>query len=333
MSETYLRQWSMLRSIPRKPRKITSSELLNLLEDEGYQISKRTIERDLNSLSLVFPIKCDDRNKPFGWQWMGNEVMDIPSMDIPVALSFALVSQFLQPLLPRSSRDHLEPHFRQATNVLKNTEKSGQGKWLDKIRILHRGQKLIPANISSSILDTVYEALLTDKRINIKYQASEDSEIKEYEVNPLGLVFRDASVYMVSSLWEYDDIKQLVLHRIKKATVSDKFKHTPKGFTLDQYISSGEFGYKINEQPINLKVLFGRETVSHLRETKLSEDQTLKEQSDGRILLTANVLDTQELRWWLMGFGDCVEVVSPKRLRTEFKVMAENLVNKYSCAT
>ena len=330
MSETYLRQWSMLRSIPRKPRKITSSNLLSILESEGYQVSKRTIERDLNSLSLVFPIKCDDRDKPFGWQWMGNEVMDIPSMDIPVALSFSLVSQFLQHLLPRSSREHLEPHFKQAAKILKNTEKSGQGKWLDKISILHRGQKLIPSNISPVILDTVYEALLTDKRIDIKYQASEDSDIKEYEVNPLGLVFRDATVYMVSSLWEYDDIKQLVVHRIRKAVISESVKRIPEGFNLKEYIDSGEFGYKVNENPIKLKAVFHKEAVNHLRETQLSEDQLIKEQHDGRVLLEATVFDTLELRWWLMGFGDEVEVMKPKRLRDEFKQMSKNLAKMYS---
>ena len=330
MSETYLRQWSMLRSIPRKPRKITSSELLSILEGEDYQISKRTIERDLNSLSLVFPISCDDRNKPFGWQWMGDEVMDIPSMDIPVALSFSLVSQFLQPLLPRSSREHLEPHFKQAANILKNTQKSGQGKWLDKVRVIHRGQKLIPAEISPNILDTVYEAVLTNKMLNIEYQASKDSEIKKYEVNPLGLVFRDASIYMVSTLWKYEDIKQLVLHRIKKATITEKSKRSPKGFSLDEYIDSGEFGFKQNDKVIKLKVYFDKYTVSHIRETKLSEDQVIKDQEDGRVLLTATVLDTYELRWWLMGFGDDVEVISPKRLRNEFKSMAEKLVKRYS---
>ena len=333
MSETYIRQWAMLRLIPRLPRKRPASEILSLLEEDGYKISKRTIERDLISLSEVFPLECDTRSKPFGWSWFGKDVLDIPSMDMSVALTFALASQFLQPLLPRSSKDHLEPHFQQAEKVLNNTEKSRQGKWIDKVRVLHRGQRLIPADISPDILDTVYEALLTDKRIDIEYQATSTSKLKEYEVNPLGLVFRDATVYMVSSLWGYDDIKQIVVHRIKKASISEKDKRTPKGFNLDSYIASGEFGYKVNEKPIKLKVLFAPEAVSHLRETKLSEDQVLKPQKDGRVLLESNIYDTMELRWWILAFGDQVEVLKPKRLRDEFAGMAKNLVKNYSSAT
>ena len=330
MSETYLRQWTMLRHIPRLPRKVPATRLLSILEEEGFKVSKRTIERDLNALSGIFPIKCDDRNKPYGWSFMGNDVLDIPSMDVSVALSFALVSQFLEPLLPRSSRQHLEPHFKEASKILKNTEKSGQGKWLDKVRILHRGQKLIPVNISPNILDTVYESLLTNKCIDVKYQAREQSEVKQYLVHPLGLVFRDATVYLVCTLRDYPDLKQLVLHRIKKASISEKKKKIPKDFNLDDYIDSGAFGFKVNEKPVKIKVLFDDSAAIHLKETKLSEDQNIKQQKDGRSLLEATVLDTLELRWWLMGFGDQVEVIKPKKLRDEFKNMAKNLIKKYS---
>lgn len=330
MSETYLRQWSMLRKIPKKPRKIASSTILKILEDEGYKVSKRTIERDLNALALVFPIDCDDRSKPFGWQWVGNDVLDIPSMDIPVALTFSLASQFLEPLLPRSSHAHLAPHFRQAEIVLNNTEKSGQGKWLDKIRVLHKGQRLIAVDVMPEILDVVYEALLEDKRIDITYQKTSDSEPKEYEVNPLGLVFRDATIYLVSSLWEYDDIKQLVLHRIMSASIADRDKKIPKGFNLDDYIKSGEFEYRVSDKIIKLKVLFDSNTVNHLRETKLSEDQVISDRKDGKVLLEASVIDTIALRQWLMGFGAEVEVIKPKSLRDEFKEASKNLINLYS---
>jgi len=333
MSETYIRQWAMLRHIPRLPRKIPASSLLELLESDGYKVSKRTIERDLTSLSEVFPLECDSRNKPFGWSWFGKDVLDIPSMDMPVALTFALAAQFLQPLLPRSSRAHLEPHFRQAEKILSNTEKSGQGKWVNKVRVIQRGQKLIPSEISPEILDTVYEALLTDKRLEVTYLKRGDDEVSTYEVNPLGLVFRDATIYMVSSLWEYNEIMQLVLHRIKTATIIDKSKRTPKDFNLDRYIESGEFGYKVKDKPIKLKALFDPYVAIHIQETPLSHDQVVKKQPDDRVLIEALVLDTLELRWWLMSYGDQVEVVKPNKLRQEFKGMVDNLAGKYSSAT
>lgn len=330
MSETYIRQWTMLRHIPRKPRKIEASKLLTRLEEDGYKISKRTIERDLQSLASVFPLECDDRERPFGWSWFGNDVMDIPSMDMSVALTFSMASQFLQPLLPRSSINHLAPHFNQASNILKNTDKSGQGKWLDKVRVIQRGQRLIAAEMPDDILDTVYEALLTDKRLEITYLKREDSKVTQYEVNPLGLVFRDTTVYMLSSLWDYDDVLQLVAHRIKTVKIIDTPVTIPKDFNIDKYIKSGGFGYKMSEKPIKLKILFDSRIAIHVQETPLSDDQKFKLQDDGRVLIEASVLDTQELRWWLMSFGDQVEVVKPMKLREDFKKMASRINNQYS---
>jgi predicted DNA-binding transcriptional regulator YafY len=36
------------------------------------------------------------------------------------------------------------------------------------------------------------------------------------------------------------------------------------------------------------------------------------------VRLSATVADTAELRWWLLGFGEGVEVIGPKSLRNEF---------------
>ncbi len=45
--------------------------------------------------------------------------------------------------------------------------------------------------------------------------------------------------------------------------------------------------------------------------------------------ITATVKDTRQLKWWLLGFADQVEVIKPKRLRDEFIEIGNNLVNRY----
>ena len=45
--------------------------------------------------------------------------------------------------------------------------------------------------------------------------------------------------------------------------------------------------------------------------------------------LTATVADTAELRWWLLGFGDGVEVLGPKALRREIGETASNVARMY----
>lgn len=77
-------------------------------------------------------------------------------------------------------------------------------------------------------------------------------------------------------------------------------------------------------------VLSSERSAFHLTERKLSEDQFLRETADGRVRLSPTVADTAELRWWLLGFGEGVEVIGPKALRAEFKETAENMARAYS---
>ncbi|MEB3903108.1 WYL domain-containing protein, partial [Pseudomonas putida] len=44
------------------------------LRDVGFSVSKRTIERDLNELSLIFPLERNDKSIPYGWHWSASAV-------------------------------------------------------------------------------------------------------------------------------------------------------------------------------------------------------------------------------------------------------------------
>jgi hypothetical protein len=46
-------------------------------------------------------------------------------------------------------------------------------------------------------------------------------------------------------------------------------------------------------------------------------------------MVEATVLDTAELRWWLLGFGDGVEVLAPEVLRQDFQMTALRMAAYY----
>ena len=164
------------------------------------------------------------------------------------------------------------------------------------------------------MLNTVYGALLADRRLQCRYRPLDAEEDKNYLVNPLGLVVRDAVTYLVCTLWDYDHPIQLALHRIGAAEELDTHELRPPSFDLDTYIRQGAFSVPFSDQPIRLEALFDADAAYHLRETKLSEDQVLEDQPDGRVLVKATVQDTGELRWWLRGFGEGVEALAPESL-------------------
>ncbi|MBL8474291.1 MAG: WYL domain-containing protein, partial [Rhodocyclaceae bacterium] len=68
---------------------------------------------------------------------------------------------------------------------------------------------------------------------------------------------------------------------------------------------------------------------SHLEETPLAGDQTLDTLPDGRLRITAGVLLTQQLEWWLLGFGDAVEVLAPPALRAHMAARLREAARRY----
>jgi predicted DNA-binding transcriptional regulator YafY len=327
-----MRRIQTLRLLPKAPARISVSRIHDALVGQGFEIDKRSIQRDLNALSSLFAIENDGNKDIPGWFWKKDaEKLELPEMEPAVALSFRMVKQFLERFMPPSTLEDLGDYFRHADQVLNNLPENHLADWTNKIALLSRSQPLMSPTISDEVLNKVYTALLTDKQLCALYRPRQEEEAKEYAINPLGLVVVDKVIYLVGTLWEYRDIKQFALHRFDSAEVSKDNAVEYYGFDLQKYIQQGTFEYLVEgDKSIKLKLALSAGLAFHLTESPLSDNQTIKTEKDsGRLILRAEVKNTQQLRWWLMSFGSEVEVLAPKSLREEFKQTANALMTAY----
>ncbi|MFW5970101.1 MAG: helix-turn-helix transcriptional regulator [Halofilum sp. (in: g-proteobacteria)] len=334
--ETMLRHWTLLRAIPRQPRKADARSLTDQLRDEGFDVSRRTVERDLNKLSALFPLISDDATTGRGWSWLRDaDAFDVPGMDPETALTFQILQRFATHLLPRSVLRRLQPQLQQSEAILEELRpESGPRAWPDRVRVLPKGIDLHAPEIAPDVIEVVYRALLEGQRIEADYRprVAGGETLKTYEINPLGLVFRDQVAYLVCTLWAYEDIRQLALHRFERAELLESARAEPEGFDLDAYIAAGHFHIRESGETLALRARFNSDAAYHLYETPLATDQQLTPSGDGRVELTATVLDTQQLRWWLLGFGAAVEVVAPESLRAELAGEARRMAGQYGAS-
>ena len=327
MKETILRQWHLLKELPRSPQKITALDLTQRIGREGFPVDKRTIERDLQQLSRIFPIIVDDRSKPYGWSWSKDtRGVTIPGLTLTQALAFSMIKRFLSSLLPGSLLDELNPSFQDAEARLSELPKErGKPSWTDKIRMVPPTQPLIPAHNAADIQHTVYEALLQGQQVRVMYDKRGADAPAEFTVHPLGLVQRGPVMYLVCTLFHYQDVLLLALHRILSAVVLEAQVVYPPGFTLDDYVDSGALHFGQGRK-VRLSARFKAEAAEHLYETPLAIDHKLEPEEGGWVRVSATVQDTPQLVWWLLGFGDQVEVLAPAALR---KAIAGNVAGLY----
>jgi len=330
MSDTVMRQWQMLRMVPRFPSKIDTTTIKHALEAESFEVSQRTIQRDLEKLSSIYPLECDDRSKPFGWYWSKDAgTLDIPGMDSHTALAFYLAEQHLAPILPRETVKQLSPHFLTAKNMLNKLQnETGATAWADKVRVLRQGPDLSTPDVLPEVQHEVYTALLLNRRLDVEYKARGAKEAKNYTITPLALVLKNGIFYLPCTIGDYTDIRLLTLHRFLSATKLDIPVTIPKSFNLDKYIASGELNFEAGSE-IALKAIVSRDVAFHLGERQLHPEQNLTEQPDGNYKLETKVLETSELRFWLRGYDEEIEILEPVQLRDELYQSAKAMVLKY----
>ncbi len=330
-----LRQWALLDTIPTHPRKASVKELMRRLEAKGFAYTSesagiRAIQRDLNTLSEYFPISLETRGNTHLWFW-GSKSLSIQGMGPEVALALKMADSQLAHVLPGVTYKQLQPLFASAEKVLNNSA-NRLANWSDKVASLTRGPALAPAIINESVSDQVQAALLDDHKLKILYTPKHKSEAKEHLVHPLGLLDKDGVQYLVAVIDKVKDWGSptpFAMHRISKAENTEIPSERDKSFDLMKYSEQTFGGYLVSDKPLKLELSFTPESAKHLLERPLANDQQSEIEED-EVIIKATVANTLELRWWILGFGDNVEVLRPKSLRNEFKNIAENLQAYYS---
>jgi predicted DNA-binding transcriptional regulator YafY len=313
---TLARQWELLKLLPTRGPGKTAKELAEALDDAGFKISKRQVERDLGNLYDAFKLDCNNASIPYGWRLPPHAQIDLPGITLAEALSLRLVEDTLKVLMPSAMMRGLEPRFHHAKRKLETlVDENPAAQWINKVAVVPQSLPLLPPPIDHNVLETVQEALLADRQLDIEYHKFDAEQTSKQTLHPLGLVQRGPVTYLVATAFMYTDIHLYVLHRIISATKTEKHAVIPEGFNLDNYIASGALQFGMNGSIcLNAQIEEGLAYI--LGETPLAADQHIEEK-DGIINLSATVTDSWQLRWWILSQGASIKIVEPVALRQE----------------
>lgn len=312
--ETVLLAVELLRRIPRN-HKISTSELHEQLTALGAQRDIRTIQRQMDMLSKHFEIEQDNRNKPYGYKWKERaQGLALPMLSEQESLLLTLAEQHLRDLLPASLMKSMDGFFVQArTNLGPHANTKREREWLSKVRVISTTQPLLAPKISASVFEEVSNALYANKWLKIDYKNAAGKR-SNVDVMPLGLAQQGTRLYLVCRYRDFNNERSLALHRIISAKASTFTFERPKGFDLQKYDDDGRFGFGEGKK-ICLSFKIDKSAGFHLLESPLSADQQVKE-LEHKYEITATVVETAQLEWWLRGFGEKVSDVQRKAVRS-----------------
>ena len=310
--ETLQLSHELLRRIP-KGRTITAPELHQQLMEAGYEREMRTIQRQLETLSEFYDIERDDSSKPYRYRWKENaKGLSLPGLGAQESLLLTLAEQQLRNLLPAKLMNSMQGFFRQARGQLdENGRSQPEREWLDKVRVVSTSQPLLPPKVHSNVFEQVSNALFGNQWLDVNYQNAVCKKTSS-RVMPLGLAQQGPRMYLVCRFEGFDNERCLALHRMISANASTLTFERPKDFDLKQFDDNGRFGFGDGTK-IRLSFLIEKDAGLHIVECPLSLDQVVVELDDPYDI-TATVVDSDTLDWWLRGFGERVSLVTKNLL-------------------
>ena len=308
-TETVYRQWMILELLPAPPASTTVAEIWAQLQKQSLHCTRRTVERDLEALSVRSPIIADERKKPYRWSWSpGSTIRLMPGLTPSQAIALSLAKRHLDQMLPPPFSESLAGLYRAADNCIRSI---GWHRWTEATAFAVTNQVLRSATYPPEVVASIQRAIAEDRQLRIYYRKKWEDQALLRSVNPLGVLFGSPVSYLVATDEDDDLPKQFALHRIIEADPKDLPRRVPEGFVFAEFASSSASRW-LHRREIKLVLWVDPPAAEHLKETPLSDDQTWVRLSTPDVVeVTATVDDTEQLRWWIQSFGGQMEVRQP----------------------
>ena len=165
----------------------------------------------------------------------------------------------------------------------------------------------------------------------IAYQSLQATEPVTYDIYPYGLIYHRGALYVVGWSPDHEEIRHWKVNRIEEAEVTQVPFQRPDDFNLREHLTKS-FGVYHGDGPgvVHVKVHFDPAAARYVSESRWHASQKLTPQKDGSLIAEFDLRDTEEIKRWVLSFGQDAEVVEPEGLRGEIGSEIESMLGKYS---
>jgi predicted DNA-binding transcriptional regulator YafY len=325
------RQWEMLRLIPAHdgPGR-TAAEVAAALSVRGYEITRRTVERDLQSLLEYMPLEIEHRARPKRWRWQRTRGLDVPGMEAAEAMALYMMRDVMSAHLPSCFIEALQSRFVQANKTLAALARTGaKALWSDRVRVVPSNVVLQTPRIAAKILQALETALLNDIAIEVRYQSLKGEAPTRRTLYPRGLLLRGSSLYLIAHQKDAGETaRHFAVQRFSSIRLRELEPWPETAFSLDQFLEDGKGQFGEGTR-LDLEATISPALGKILRDSPLSEDMQIVD-ADGSLTLRATVRDTWALRTWMLGHAENLAVQKPLSLRQDLALRTRAAAAQYA---
>jgi len=306
------RQLYLLRALDGWKSGRTAEDLHRELRDDlGVEVSLRTVYRDLDCLSRVFPVTEEVRDGKCYYFMLDGYKLE--GLQCSFAELMALV--FMNRLLEALGSDPVVDAGKELTRKLISTLPELQQSYLRAIYQHFRVELPGGGSREGQILKTFIEAVRLHREVHIRYHAFASDECSERIIHPYTIYFRH-QYYIVAYCTVRKAIREFRLDRILEAQLLETGFQPDPSFNYDDYstrcwdVLKGEMDYRV-------VLRFSPEYSRFVREYHGQRADKLVDLPDGSLEFHKSVSTLEEIFPWVLSHGHQVEVLAPEELKNK----------------
>ena len=301
-------------------RDYTADELARELD-----VSRRTIFRDLNMLEMArIPYYFDTERG--GYRISKHFFLPPINLTLTEALAMLMLTGRLRgarelPLISQGARAAMKVESALPAGIRRHI-----GSVIDRLHV-----SMAPASRHEGLdamVDEIIGAIAGRHVCKIIYISFHDKKQIATTIRPLHLLFMGRAWYVLAHAAKFGEVRMFKLGRIRKLTVTTKTFSEPAGVDLDDHF--GLAWQMIPEGTVyDVHLHFEPKVAANVAEVNWHRTQRVEWNDDGSIEFRVSVDGLGEIMWWILGYGDQVEVISPPALRGRLFEKASALVSTY----
>ncbi|HUU18958.1 MAG TPA: transcriptional regulator [Sedimentisphaerales bacterium] len=289
-----------------------------------FGTSRRTIFRDLKELQAIgVPFHYDAKT---GGYTIEPEFF-LPPVDLSLQEALGLL------LLAHKAREQIQLPFKNsvlwAALKIENNLPAKIRQYCNTAlqNISTRPCAQAPVTHSAGLDKTfaqLQQAIVKKRKVNIRYHSLFEGTIIDVELSPYHLLYNKRAWYVLGRSSLHKSVRTFKLNRIRELTTTQRCFVDGEKFDVYDYL--GRAWSMIPEGRIyNIKLRFLPKVANNVAEVQWHSTQKVVHNSDGSATVEFRVDGLGEITWWILGYGDQVQVLAPKTLRKKVLEVAKNM--------
>ncbi|NMA73524.1 MAG: WYL domain-containing protein [Bacteroidales bacterium] len=305
----------------------TLQEIHNNMDKLGIDVSKKTVERDIDDISRQFCV-FEETNEVGEIRFKADKYnVDNIAFTMSELISVYFLKEILKPYavldVGKTAQDMLE-------NMLGKFKPINQ-KYIDSLSNLFKvntSEVVLEKYVDVDYLKYIREAIEKNRRLSIEYLSFNSDEMTSREIDPYYLEIREGCYHLICLCHLREEIRDFRVSRMKNVEVLNETFIRPENF-YENY-NKNRFEKMIGDEQITLKIVFEGHAARYIKEYEEYKADKITDLDTDKILFERKTTYTPDILQWVLKFGADAEVLEPASLKFEITWEVERMKQKYS---